>query len=82
MAMQMCTLRLCGIVAKTLLVFRINKNGVSASSPSCLESYSVEERMITWWSLEQSCEDKTKAANGTNESLTSSTVLCSPFQAQ
>ncbi|THG23818.1 hypothetical protein TEA_001614 [Camellia sinensis var. sinensis] len=60
-----CTLRLCGSVAKTWLVLRINKSGVGASSPSCLESYSVEERTITRWSPEQSREDKTIAANGT-----------------
>ncbi|CAA3009613.1 tRNA-splicing endonuclease subunit Sen2-1-like [Olea europaea subsp. europaea] len=42
-----CTLRLCGSVAKTLLVLHIHKNGSVATSPSCLESYVVEERTIT-----------------------------------
>ncbi|KAF2321861.1 hypothetical protein GH714_003198 [Hevea brasiliensis] len=31
-----CTIRLCGSVAKTLLVLSINKNGHGAISPSCL----------------------------------------------
>ncbi|KAI7983775.1 tRNA-splicing endonuclease subunit Sen2-2 [Camellia lanceoleosa] len=64
-----CTLRLCGSVAKTLLVLRIDKNGVGAGSPSCLESYSVEESTITRWSPEQSREDKTVAENGTEQEI-------------
>ncbi|KAG5515441.1 hypothetical protein RHGRI_036482 [Rhododendron griersonianum] len=58
-----CTLRLCGSVAKTLLVLRIDRNSVGEDSPSCLESYSVEERTITRWSPEQSREDKTIASS-------------------
>ncbi|KAA8549501.1 hypothetical protein F0562_001185 [Nyssa sinensis] len=52
-----CTLRLCGSVAKTLLVLNIHKNGNGADSPSCLETYSIEERTITRWSPEQCRED-------------------------
>ncbi|XP_050209858.1 tRNA-splicing endonuclease subunit Sen2-1-like [Mercurialis annua] len=53
-----CTIRLCGSVAKTLLVLSVDKNGHGAISPSCLESYSVEERTVTRWSLEQNREDQ------------------------
>ena len=60
-----CTLRLCGSVAKTLLVLHIGKNGAGDVSPSCLERYSVEERTITRWSAEQSREGKTIVENGT-----------------
>ncbi|XP_052199230.1 tRNA-splicing endonuclease subunit Sen2-1 [Diospyros lotus] len=56
-----CTLRLCGSVAKTLLLLHIDRNGAGAGSPSCLESYSVEERTITRWSPEQSREDKSSS---------------------
>lgn len=55
-----CTLRLCGSVAKTLLVLYIDKNGNDVVFPSCLENYSVEERMITRWNPEQSRENGTK----------------------
>ena len=60
-----CTLRLCGSVAKTLLVLHIGKNGAGDVSPSCLERYNVEERTITRWSAEQSREGKTIVENGT-----------------
>ncbi|GFZ13179.1 splicing endonuclease 2 [Actinidia rufa] len=60
-----CTLRLCGSVAKTLLALRIGKNGAGDVFPSCLERYSVEERTITRWSAERSCEGKTIVENGT-----------------
>ncbi|OAY37955.1 tRNA-splicing endonuclease subunit Sen2-1 [Manihot esculenta] len=53
-----CTIRLCGSVAKTLLVLSINKNGHGAISPSCLERYSIKEHTITRWSPEQSREDR------------------------
>ncbi|XP_009796465.1 tRNA-splicing endonuclease subunit Sen2-1-like [Nicotiana tabacum] len=48
-----CTLRLCGSVAKTLLVLNIVEQKKHAASPSCLNSYGVEERTITRWSPEQ-----------------------------
>lgn len=60
-----CTLRLCGSVAKTLLVLNIDRNGESANFPSCLESYSVEERTITRWSPEKCREDQTIDKNKT-----------------
>ncbi|KAI5577473.1 hypothetical protein POPTR_009G131500v4 [Populus trichocarpa] len=53
-----CTIRLCGSVAKTLLILNVDKNGHGAISPSCLERYSVEECTITRWSPEQSRDDK------------------------
>ncbi|KAL6983370.1 tRNA-intron lyase [Sarracenia purpurea var. burkii] len=59
------TLRLCGSVAKTLLVLYINKNGVGDVSPLCLDSYSVEERVVARWSAELSREDKTSTEDGT-----------------
>ena len=50
-----CTIRLCGSVAKTLLIVTVNNNNnQSAISTSCLEHYTVEERTITRWKLEQS----------------------------
>ncbi|KAI4316180.1 hypothetical protein L6164_024184 [Bauhinia variegata] len=48
-----CTTRLLGSVAKTLLVLYINRNGKSDASPSCLTSYTVEERTMTRWSPQQ-----------------------------
>ncbi|KAL2488884.1 tRNA-splicing endonuclease subunit Sen2-2 [Forsythia ovata] len=54
-----CALRLCGSVAKTLLVLHIDKNGSAATSPSCVESYLVEERTVTRWNPEQSRENQT-----------------------
>nr|XP_043625343.1 tRNA-splicing endonuclease subunit Sen2-1-like isoform X2 [Erigeron canadensis]XP_043625352.1 tRNA-splicing endonuclease subunit Sen2-1-like isoform X2 [Erigeron canadensis] len=53
-------LRLCGGVAKTLLILHVNRNGekMTASSPSCLDGYSVEERTITRWSAELCREDQ------------------------
>lgn len=56
-----CTLRLCGSVAKTLLVLQIQKNGKITESPSDLESFSVEERTISRWSPKQCREDQTIA---------------------
>ncbi|KAL0390146.1 UNVERIFIED_CONTAM: tRNA-splicing endonuclease subunit Sen2-1 [Sesamum calycinum] len=54
-----CTLRLCGSVAKTLLVLHVSKNGNGAISPSSLEHYCVEERIVTRWNPEQSRENQT-----------------------
>lgn len=53
-----CTLRLCGSVAKTLLVLHVEKHNLDAESPSSLDSYIIEERTITRWSPEQCREDK------------------------
>nr|GEY67111.1 tRNA-splicing endonuclease subunit Sen2-1-like isoform X1 [Tanacetum cinerariifolium] len=55
-----CTLRLCGSVAKALLILHVNRNGAKliGSSPSCLDGYSVEERTITRWSPERCREDQ------------------------
>ncbi|KAL9994611.1 putative tRNA-intron lyase [Helianthus debilis subsp. tardiflorus] len=55
-----CSLRLCGSVAKTLLILHVNRNGVSGigSLPSCLDGFSVDERTITRWSPERCREDK------------------------
>ncbi|KAJ4838921.1 hypothetical protein Tsubulata_025957 [Turnera subulata] len=52
-----CTVRLSGGVAKTLLVLYINKNGHGVVLPSCLQKYSVEERTITRFNLEQKREE-------------------------
>ncbi|XP_047967268.1 tRNA-splicing endonuclease subunit Sen2-2-like isoform X2 [Salvia hispanica] len=49
-----CTLRLCGSVAKTLLVLHISRNGEDTASLSRLEHYSVEERIVTRWNPEAS----------------------------
>lgn len=53
-----CTIRLCGSVAKTLLVVSINKNGHGAVSPSCLERFSIKEHIVTRWIPELSREDQ------------------------
>ncbi|XP_008463899.1 tRNA-splicing endonuclease subunit Sen2-1 isoform X2 [Cucumis melo] len=53
----LCTIRLCGSVAKTLLVLSVNDNGSEFVSPSCLDSYSIEERTVTRWSPEQCREN-------------------------
>ncbi|KAJ8768776.1 hypothetical protein K2173_023680 [Erythroxylum novogranatense] len=50
------TVRLCGSVAKTLLVLTVNKNGCDTASPSVLDNYSVEKRIITRWIPERSRE--------------------------
>ncbi|CAN1771915.1 tRNA-splicing endonuclease subunit Sen2-2 [Linum perenne] len=63
-----CTIRLCGSVAKTLLVIQVNKNGVGDNSAAALDGYSVEERTIKRWSPERNREQedqiRTAAANG------------------
>ncbi|XP_043688072.1 tRNA-splicing endonuclease subunit Sen2-2-like [Telopea speciosissima] len=51
------TIRLCGSVAKTLLVLTINSNGSDLGFPLCLEQYSIEERTCTRWNPEQSREE-------------------------
>ncbi|XP_072986966.1 probable tRNA-splicing endonuclease subunit Sen2 [Typha latifolia] len=51
-----CSVRVCGSVAKTLLEISVNRNGCEASFPSCLEKFTVEERVITRWLPEQ-CRD-------------------------
>ncbi|XP_031112211.1 tRNA-splicing endonuclease subunit Sen2-1-like [Ipomoea triloba] len=56
-----CTLRLCGSVAKTLLVLHVEKHNLDSESPSSLDSYIIEERTITRWSPEQCREDKVLA---------------------
>ncbi|GMH06777.1 hypothetical protein Nepgr_008617 [Nepenthes gracilis] len=52
-----CTTRLCGSVAKTLLVLHVHKNGSGTNSPMCLENYNIEEWTITRWNPEQNRED-------------------------
>ncbi|KAG7010605.1 tRNA-splicing endonuclease subunit Sen2-1, partial [Cucurbita argyrosperma subsp. argyrosperma] len=56
----LCTIRLCGSVAKTLLVLSVNDNGSGSVSPSCLDNYSIEERTVTRWSPEQCRENPEK----------------------
>ncbi|KAL4342359.1 hypothetical protein GQ457_08G013180 [Hibiscus cannabinus] len=64
-----CTVRLCGSVAKTLLIVIVNSNGLGANSPSCLEHYPVEEQTITRWNPEQSREDERGLQNQTKEGI-------------
>lgn len=52
-----CSLRVCGSVAKTLLVLTVKDGVGDASSPSCLELYTVDERTISRWIPEQCRED-------------------------
>ncbi|EYU35777.1 hypothetical protein MIMGU_mgv1a020190mg, partial [Erythranthe guttata] len=56
-----CTLRLCGSVAKTLLVLHISRNcndcDGASSSPWDINYYNVEERIVARWNPEQSREN-------------------------
>ncbi|KAK8961442.1 putative tRNA-splicing endonuclease subunit Sen2 [Platanthera guangdongensis] len=52
-----CSIRVCGSVAKTLLVLFVNKNGSDATLHSCFEQFSVHERVITRWVAEQCREE-------------------------
>lgn len=56
----LCSIRLCGSVAKTLLVLSVNDNRSGSVSPSCLGSYSIEERTVTRWNPEQCRENPAK----------------------
>ncbi|KAJ0960095.1 hypothetical protein J5N97_000127 [Dioscorea zingiberensis] len=44
------TKRLCKVIKKALLVLSVDKNGHDATSPSCLEGYTVTEHTISRWS--------------------------------
>lgn len=57
------TVRLCGSVAKTLLVLDINKNGHGTASASCLDSYVVGERTIMRWNPDHCRENQTEGEN-------------------
>ncbi|XP_043723277.1 tRNA-splicing endonuclease subunit Sen2-1-like [Telopea speciosissima] len=61
------TIRLCGSVAKTLLVLTISSNGFDSVFPLCLKQYSVEERTCTRWNPEQNREDHLVIKNVVNE---------------
>ncbi|KAK9104090.1 hypothetical protein Scep_020934 [Stephania cephalantha] len=63
-----CTIRLCGSVAKTLLVLNIKKNGHDASLPSCLEKFNVGELTIRRWNPERCREDEQTIKNGKSKS--------------
>ncbi|CAN1814766.1 hypothetical protein LINPERHAP1_LOCUS27225 [Linum perenne] len=54
----------CGSVTKTLLVIHNDKNQHEdvSESPTGLDGYSVEERMIKIWSPERNREDDQMAA--------------------
>ena len=74
-----CTTRLCGGVAKTLLILYIRKNGHSVESPSCLESFTVEERTVTRWKPEEcrNADRELESDNGTKlEQLSADIVSC------
>ncbi|ONK74707.1 tRNA-splicing endonuclease subunit Sen2-2 [Asparagus officinalis] len=58
-----CGLRVCGSVAKTLLVLSVNKNGSDLSSPSCLDKFSVEENVVERWVAEQ-CREEDLSGKG------------------
>ncbi|ONK76289.1 tRNA-splicing endonuclease subunit Sen2-2 [Asparagus officinalis] len=58
-----CGLRVCGSVAKTLLVLSVNKNGSELSSPSCLDEFSVEENVVERWVAEQ-CREENLSGKG------------------
>ncbi|PRQ33743.1 putative tRNA-intron lyase [Rosa chinensis] len=54
------TKRMCKVIKKALLVLSVDKNGHDATSPSCLEGYTVTEHTISRWSPEQCHEDHPK----------------------
>ncbi|ERN15021.1 hypothetical protein AMTR_s00032p00237240 [Amborella trichopoda] len=49
--------RVCGSIAKTLLVLDVDISGADESSPSCLERFCVSEYKIARWVPEQHRED-------------------------
>ncbi|KAL8496754.1 hypothetical protein ACS0TY_020434 [Phlomoides rotata] len=53
-----CTLRLCGSVAKTLLVLRVSKRGKDVISLSSLEHCYVEEVIVPRWNPELSRQNQ------------------------
>lgn len=53
-----CTLRLCGSIAKTLLVIEIRGKTCESGFPACLEELTVTERTITRWNPERNREEK------------------------
>ncbi|XP_042489049.1 tRNA-splicing endonuclease subunit Sen2-1-like [Macadamia integrifolia] len=61
------TIRLCGSVAKTLLILTVNSNGSDLVSPLCLEHCSVEERTCMRWGPERCRESHFVIGNGLNE---------------
>ncbi|XP_010534465.1 PREDICTED: tRNA-splicing endonuclease subunit Sen2-1-like isoform X2 [Tarenaya hassleriana] len=61
-----CAVRLCGSVAKTLLVLYVNGDCKGEDLSSCLENYTVEEQTITRWSPEQSRENETSDQSRVN----------------
>ncbi|KAJ4953756.1 hypothetical protein NE237_030588 [Protea cynaroides] len=61
------TIRLCGSVAKTLLVLSISSNGSDLVFPSCLEQYSVQEHTHARWNPEQTRENHLVLRNGVSE---------------
>lgn len=52
-----CTIRVCGSVAKMLLVLIVNMNRSHATFCSCFKQFSVQERVITRWVVKQ-CEEE------------------------
>lgn len=62
-----CAVRLCGSVAKTLLALYIDKCGHGEASPSCLNGYRVEERIVARWSPERCREDQSTPESGSNK---------------
>ncbi|KAK2967338.1 hypothetical protein RJ640_017058 [Escallonia rubra] len=64
-----CTLRLCGSVAKTLLAINIDSTGKGVTSPSCLDSYEIEERTVTRWTPEECRENQIVVENRTKRVL-------------
>lgn len=73
-------LRVCGSVAKMLLVVYVNKNGQGSVSPSCLERYSIEERIFTRWIPEQGREDKVLYINKNGHTVVSPSCLDSNIE--
>ncbi|KAK9666429.1 hypothetical protein RND81_14G184200 [Saponaria officinalis] len=51
-----CTIRLCGGVAKTLLVLHVQSEGIETISPVCLQNYVIKVQTISRWIPEQNRE--------------------------
>ncbi|KAK9666424.1 hypothetical protein RND81_14G183700 [Saponaria officinalis] len=51
-----CAIRLCGGVAKTLLVLHVQSEGIETESPVCLQNCVIKEQTISRWIPEQNRE--------------------------
>ncbi|XP_074276142.1 tRNA-splicing endonuclease subunit Sen2-1-like [Silene latifolia] len=58
-----CTLRLCGGVAKTLLVLHVQDQGSETGFPGCLKNSEIKEQTISRWLPEKTREQNSNLKN-------------------